>query len=89
MAVNELEQRRQRLEEYQVKARFAMAESYDRATKAKQEQQKEKEANRVKQEQQAAEQGHSEKDNTGKAATDNATVKSEATMKTETEGAAQ
>ena len=37
MAINELEQRRQRLEEYQVKARFAMAESYDRATKAKQE----------------------------------------------------
>ena len=38
MAINELEQRRQSLEEYQVKARFAMAESYDRATKAKQEQ---------------------------------------------------
>lgn len=35
MAINELELRRQRLEEYQVKARFAMAESYDRATKAK------------------------------------------------------
>jgi hypothetical protein len=33
MAINELELRRQRLEEYQVKARFAMAESYDRATK--------------------------------------------------------
>ncbi len=32
MAINELEQRRQRLEKYQVKARFAMAESYDRAT---------------------------------------------------------
>ena len=38
MAVNELELRRKRLEEYQVKARFAMAESYDRATKAQQEQ---------------------------------------------------
>ena len=38
MATNELELRRQRIEEYQVKARFAMAESYDRATKAKQEQ---------------------------------------------------
>jgi len=38
MAINELELRRQRLEEYQVKARFAMAESYDRASKAKQEQ---------------------------------------------------
>ena len=37
MAVNELELRRKRLEEYQVKARFAMAESYDRATKAQQE----------------------------------------------------
>jgi chromosome segregation ATPase len=38
MAINELELRRKRLEEYQVKARFAMAESYDRATKAQQEQ---------------------------------------------------
>lgn len=53
MAINELEQRRQRLEEYQVKARFAMAESYDRATKAKQEQQKLKDAERVKQQSQA------------------------------------
>ena len=44
MAINELERRRQRLEEYQVKARFAMAESYDRATKSKQEKQAEKEA---------------------------------------------
>jgi len=33
MAVNELERRRNLLEEYQVKARFALAESYDRATK--------------------------------------------------------
>jgi hypothetical protein len=33
MAANELEQRRQRLAEYQVQARFAMAESYDRATR--------------------------------------------------------
>ena len=39
MAINELELRRQRLEEYQIKARFAMAESYDRASKAMQEQQ--------------------------------------------------
>lgn len=31
MAVQELEQRRARLEEYQVQARFALAESYDRA----------------------------------------------------------
>jgi len=36
MAINELELRHQRLEEYEVKARFAMAESYDRATKEKQ-----------------------------------------------------
>ncbi|MEJ2361132.1 MAG: hypothetical protein P8Z75_06860 [Gammaproteobacteria bacterium] len=36
MAINELERRRTRLEKYQVKARFAMAESYDRATKAQQ-----------------------------------------------------
>ena len=34
MAINELEQRSRRLEEYQVKARFAMADSYDRAVKA-------------------------------------------------------
>lgn len=34
MALNELEQRITRLEEYQVKARFAMADSYDRAVKA-------------------------------------------------------
>ncbi len=34
MAVNELDRRRKRLEEYQIKARFALAESYDRATKA-------------------------------------------------------
>jgi len=34
MAINELDRRRKRLEEYQIKARFALAESYDRATKA-------------------------------------------------------
>ncbi len=33
LAVNELERRRNQLEEYQIKARFALAESYDRATK--------------------------------------------------------
>jgi hypothetical protein len=33
MAVNELSKRRERLEEFQVKARFAMADSYDRASK--------------------------------------------------------
>jgi len=36
MAVNELERRRNLLEEYQIKARFALAESYDRATKKQQ-----------------------------------------------------
>ncbi len=35
MAVNELVQRYQKLEEYQVQARFALAENYDRASKAK------------------------------------------------------
>ena len=34
MAVNELTRRRERLEELQVKARFAMADSYDRASRA-------------------------------------------------------
>jgi tetratricopeptide (TPR) repeat protein len=63
MAINELEKRRQRLEEYQVKARFAMAESYDRATKAKQEQQKEKDAERIDQEQGTREQGPMDLDN--------------------------
>jgi len=33
MAINELDLRRKRLEEYQIKARFALAESYDRANK--------------------------------------------------------
>lgn len=33
MAIQELEQRRQRLEEFQVQARFALAENYDRAAK--------------------------------------------------------
>jgi hypothetical protein len=37
MAINELDQRREHLEEYQIKARFALAESYDRATKKQQE----------------------------------------------------
>jgi hypothetical protein len=35
MAVNELTRRRDRLEEIQVKARFALADSYDRASKAR------------------------------------------------------
>lgn len=34
MAINELDLRRKHLEDYQIKARFALAESYDRATKA-------------------------------------------------------
>jgi hypothetical protein len=34
LAIQELDERRKRLEEYQVKARFALAESYDRANKA-------------------------------------------------------
>lgn len=34
MAENELVRRRQRLEEFQIKARFAMADSYDRAARA-------------------------------------------------------
>ncbi len=37
MAENELDQRRKRLEEYQVQARFALSESYDRASKKQQE----------------------------------------------------
>ena len=35
MAIAELERRRKKLEKYQIKARFALAESYDRANKAK------------------------------------------------------
>ena len=34
MAVNELTERRERLAEFQIKARFGMADSYDRATRA-------------------------------------------------------
>lgn len=37
MAIHELERRARRLEEYQVRARFAMADSYDRAVKAQSE----------------------------------------------------
>jgi hypothetical protein len=33
MAVNELSKRRDRLDEFSIKARFAMADSYDRASK--------------------------------------------------------
>jgi hypothetical protein len=42
MAINELEKRRLKLEDYQVKARFALAESYDRATKKQQQMELEK-----------------------------------------------
>ena len=42
MAVNELTSRRERLAEYQIKARFAMAESYDRATRAQPQEQESK-----------------------------------------------
>jgi predicted negative regulator of RcsB-dependent stress response len=43
MAINELKRRRERLEEFQIKARFAMADSYDRAVRNKQEQAREEE----------------------------------------------
>ena len=68
MAINELEQRRQRLEEYQVKARFAMAESYDRATKAKMDSQaaKEAEAFAKQQEEARAKKAQEEKANENK-----------------------
>jgi hypothetical protein len=58
MALNELELRRKRLEQYQVKARFAMAENYDRATKAQQEQviNKEEKARKAKQKQEQEQQ---------------------------------
>ena len=42
LAINELERRRNQLEEYQIKARFALAESYDRATKKQQKNEQEK-----------------------------------------------
>jgi prefoldin subunit 5 len=38
MAVSELTRRRERLEEFQVKARFALADSYDRAARAQDQQ---------------------------------------------------
>jgi hypothetical protein len=34
MAVNELTRRRERLAEYQIKARFALADSYDRSARS-------------------------------------------------------
>jgi tetratricopeptide (TPR) repeat protein len=42
MAVNELTKRRDRLAEFQIKARFAMADSYDRATRAQAQEKKER-----------------------------------------------
>ena len=42
MAINELTKRRDRLAELQIKARFAMADSYDRATRAQEEEKIEK-----------------------------------------------
>jgi hypothetical protein len=42
MAVNELAKRRERLAEFQIKARFAMAESYDRAVRAQPQEQESK-----------------------------------------------
>ena len=48
MAINELDNRRKRLEEYQIKARFALAESYDRATKAELDSEIEKQRERQK-----------------------------------------
>ena len=42
MAVDELSKRRERLAEFQIKARFAMADSYDRATRAQVEEKAEK-----------------------------------------------
>lgn len=43
MAVNELSSRQERLQEFQVKARFAMADSYDRAVRNQGKKEKEKE----------------------------------------------
>jgi len=67
-AINELEKRRNRLEEYQVKARFALAESYDRATAKQQkdleQQQQEKQQ---QQQQQQQEQQSLPQDTTGEA----------------------
>jgi hypothetical protein len=42
MAVNELTKRRERLADFQIKARFAMAESYDRAVRAQPQEQESK-----------------------------------------------
>jgi hypothetical protein len=51
MAVNALDSRRKRLEDYQIKARFALAENYDRVTKSELEKQIE-EQNRLREEKQ-------------------------------------
>ena len=48
MAINELEIRRKRLEDFQVKARFALAESYDRATKKQEDEKVQKVENELK-----------------------------------------
>ncbi len=61
LAINELDRRRKRLEEYQIKARFALAESYDRATKA----QLDEEIEKQRQLQESQQQEDSSKDSSG------------------------
>lgn len=53
LAINELDRRRKRLEEYQVKARFALAESYDRATKKAEEERKQQELDQAEKDRQS------------------------------------
>ncbi|VAW70911.1 hypothetical protein MNBD_GAMMA10-61 [hydrothermal vent metagenome] len=66
MAVNELERRRNLLEEYQIKARFALAESYDRASK-KQQRKLEKDMRLKMQQKKSADKASSEKVDSKKA----------------------
>lgn len=66
MAVNELERRRNLLEEYQIKARFALAESYDRASK-KQQRKLEKDMRLKIQQKKSADKASSEKVDSKKA----------------------
>ena len=56
MAINRLDTRRKRLEDYQVKARFAMAESYDRATSRQQKELEQKEIQEHQEQQQEQQQ---------------------------------
>lgn len=73
LAINELDLRRKRLEEYQIKARFALAENYDRATKAETDSEIERQREiqqKIQQQKQSQQQGNESVEQQNKPETD-------------------